>query len=101
MADALSTRTLAEQLESIGQSHEHATGQKLDLISKSNRVDSLVGALTQALNSGDAGLLHQCIDIRDRKLIRNTISRLSVGLLIPLLTALVVKLNSSPRFVCA
>jgi len=58
---------------------------------------SLATLLVQALQSDDAALLGECLQVTDPAVIERTVARLPTPVLLPLLTALVDKFQSRPH----
>lgn len=100
-AVALTEMTLEQRLESLSASmlvleestklgHERAEGDV------ALSADSLVTLLDQALQSGDEGLLEQCLACTDPSTIDSTAKKLAVGRVIVLLRKLVAKFEKRP-----
>jgi hypothetical protein len=58
--------------------------------------DSLSPVLEQALHSGDNALLEYCLSVSDRKVIENTVARLPSRHVVPFLTSVVNRFESTP-----
>ncbi len=58
--------------------------------------ESLVTALSQALQTEDDTLLDQCLDVVDQKVVNSTVARLSSTYVLPLLHRLVAKFERRP-----
>ncbi|KAI9338763.1 Dip2/Utp12 family-domain-containing protein [Obelidium mucronatum] len=87
--------SLADNPESTPSTTTKKSTKRHDLL-KTPTANSLHNLLTQAVHSGDAQLLEQCLQVSDPVVITATVKRLPASQVVPLLNLLTVRLQMKP-----